>query len=162
MHAAFIYEKSGCSWPHVDSVWIKEKVLFYFTLLLEHFSALDFYVNCIKEIKVHPKMKILSLFSVPSSFTSHWLQLYFLDHTIEVNGTQSSLVTNILYKIFFVFHNRSKVKWVWNHMRVNKWRHTLHWVNYHFNVDIYFSMLWYSSIVHEYQSFGKLHHMSLI
>lgn len=162
MHAAFIYEKSGCSWSHVDSVWIKEKVLFYFTLLLEHFSALDFYVNCIKEIKVHPKMKIPSLFSVSNSFTSHWLQLYFWTIQLKSMGPKAVWLPTFFTKYFFVFHNRSKVKWVWNHMRVNKWRHTLHWVNYHFNVDIYFSMLWYSSIVHEYQSFGKLHHMSLI
>lgn len=54
----FIYEKSGGLWPHVDSVWVKEKVLFYFTLFLEYFSTLDFDVNCIKGIAIQ-KNKIL-------------------------------------------------------------------------------------------------------
>ncbi len=118
------------------------------------------YINYLRI--VHPKMKILSSFTLPQVVPNLYECLCSAEHKgrySEECGKQSSsgapltsivyffllwksmvpqnsLVTNFLQNIFLVFGRTKKCIQVWNYLRVSKWWQNFHfWVNYPFKTS---------------------------
>lgn len=96
---------------------------------------------------VHPKMKMLSLFTHPhvtnpydfSSVKYWWVFAEFTSHSFHCLGLSNTKITKMHHKNSLIKNcfPKKKVIWAWNEMRVSKrWQHDLFWVNYPFKHEI--------------------------